>query len=196
MSRRKPKENPQSALLGDLESIRSLLEDDDEDVQEPADADLDDIEVPVLEDIVDDDDQQPEPVPEPVPDPEPVGADSIRESAKQDSRIESAPTEPGLDDGLFRALLSDEWRNSASEILKEAREAIDEHRADWTPEETDALNDALKVRIDATMQGWMRGMVVTHMADLHETLLKALSDELTTTIDNIIEGRSETSDGE
>lgn len=172
MSRRKPKENPQNVLLGDLESIRKLLEDEEGEIQQKpagAEADLDDLEVPVLEDIFD-----------PDPDPDPAG---------------TGPTTPALDDDLFRALLSDQWRDSANAVLREAREVIDEHQADWTPEATDTLNDILKARIDATIQGWMRGMVVTHMAELHEIMLKALSKDLRTTIDDIIEQRNESSDG-
>ncbi len=172
MTRRKPKENPQNVLLGDLESIRKLLEDDEGEIQQKpagAEADLDDVKVPVLEDIFD-----------PDPDPDPAG---------------TAPTTPALDDDLFRALLSDQWRDSANAVLREAREVIDEHQADWTPEATDTLNDILKARIDATIQGWMRGMVVTHMAELHEIMLKALSKDLRTTIDDIIEQRNESSDG-
>jgi hypothetical protein len=119
------------------------------------------------------------------------------EEPDPDSQTESAPnSEPGLGDDLFKALLSDEWRNSASEVLSQARETIDEHGTDWTLAETETLNDALKVQIDATMQGWMRGMLVTHMADLHQILLQALSEELSTTIDNIIHQRNETPDGE
>lgn len=162
--KRKPAANPQNALLGDLESIRTLLE-DDEDAPEAAGTDLDDLEVPVLEDVVE---------------------------SEADADIEpTRAREFGLDDDLFRALLSDEWRDSASEILKQAREAIGEHSDDWRDEETDAFSDALKVRIDAIIQGWMRGMVVTHMADLHQMLLTALSTELKTTIEDIIEHPSE-----
>jgi hypothetical protein len=213
MARRKPKEDPQNALLGDLESIRTLLDDDNNDEEEelagtqgPSDRQLDDIEVPVLEDVVEDDggegagtvaldvaepaSNDEDSVPAAIPAAIPAAKDE--ETATQPS---PAPEEFGLDDDLFRALLSDEWRDSASEILKEAREVIGEHRTDWTPAETDALNDALKVRIDQTMQGWMRGMVVTHMADLHATLLKELSTELTAAIDNIIGLRDEGNEG-
>ena len=198
MNQRKASEDPQNALLGDLESIRSLLDDDDEAPRAEDDAlrskepEVEDLEVPVLEDVVDDQKT------------EDVGGDS---GAESDSRTESAPTgegsgsAPRLDDDLFRALLSDAWRDSAGEILKQAREVIDEHSAQWSPSETDTLNDALKVRIDATIQGWMRGMVVTHMADLHELLLKELSAELKATIDTIIKQRNiergnETTDGQ
>ena len=185
MSRRKAKQNPQNALLGDLESIRTLLDDDeleDGDAPQPPAPEVDDIDVPVLEDIV----------------AEEVVAeeDAAANDAAADSDVADQETETqGLNDDLFQALLSDEWRNSANEVLNQARNVIAEHRADWSPEETDTLNDALKVRIDQTIQGWMRGMVVTHIADLHETLLKELSDELKITIDNIIEQRNETTDG-
>lgn len=186
MSRRKAKENPQNALLGDLESIRTLLEDDDEALEAP-EPDVDDIDVPVLEDIVAENaDENSDEYKEDV-----AANDAVAENDDPNGEPETS----GLNDDLFQALLSDEWRNSAGEVLKQARDVIAEHREDWSPEETDTLNDALKVRIDQTIQGWMRGMVVTHIADLHETLLKELSDELKITINNIIEQRNETTDG-
>ena len=189
MSRRKAKQNPKNALLGDLESIRTLLDDDeleDGDALPLPEPDVDDIDVPMLEDVVAE-----ENLPENAGEEDAAANDAV---ADNDVAREEAET-PGLNHDLFQALLSDEWRNSAGEVLKQARSAIAEHRTDWSPEETDTLNDALKVRIDQTIQGWMRGMVVTHIADLHETLLRELSDELKITIDNIIEQRNETTDG-
>ena len=211
MNRRKATEDPQSALLGDLESIRTLLEDDDDDAPTLPEPASDDIEVPVLEDIVDTDINNTVGGGSSVPESVNCGAgDWVPESGSATdsppptgvsagSATESPPAtvgRPGLGDDLFRALLSDEWRASANEILEQARHVIGEHRADWTPAETDSLNDALKVRIDATIQGWMRGMVVKHMADLHELLLRELADELRSAIDDIIEQRSEKTDGE
>jgi hypothetical protein len=196
VARRKPKEDPQNALLGDLESIRTLLDDEDDgdELQPKAGKELDNVEVPVLEDVVEDAAQGAKASADlgaSAEDRAEEHAEDTAEGTQPDTGSAPATEEFGLDDDLFRALLSDEWRDSASEILKEAREAIGEHRTDWTPEETDALNDALKVRIDQTMQGWMRGMVVTHMADLHTMLLKELSTELRSAIDNIIGLRNE-----
>ena len=92
-----------------------------------------------------------------------------------------------MDDDLFQVLLGDEWRNSAALVFNQAREKIEQNSPQWAPEDTDELNAALKIRIDETMQGWMRGMLIEHIANLHETLLEVLSRELPTIIDDIIE---------
>jgi hypothetical protein len=197
VSRSKPQSESQNALLGDLESIRTLLEDDEArdaaapttDEELSADrvagkaandpTDSDEPQVPVLDDVVD------------------TNTDPVTNLPTKSIPADGPgpAIETPLDDDLFRVLLSDEWRESASEILNKARAAIDEHRAHWSPEETDSLNDALKVRIDATIQGWMRGMVVTRMAELHELLARAMSDELKVTIEKIIDKR-EAPDGQ
>jgi len=191
MNRRKHEANPQkSALLDDLESIRTLLADDGN--QPGPDPAVED-EVPVLDDVV---------AEETIAAPEagqavPAGPTRSAGPTDADWPVAAPAREPGLDDDLFRALLSDEWRTSASDVLQQARDLIGAHGDDWSPAETDLLTDALKVRIDATVQGWMRGMVITHMADLHTRLREALSEELERTIDHIIDQRSsETPDGQ
>lgn len=148
---------PQNVLLGDLESIRELFDEEQESQAQPAE------QVPLLDDVVD------------IPDGEPAGTDQ-----------DPATMGPQLSDDLFQALLGDEWRTSAALVFSQAREKIGENSPHWAPEDTDELNAALKVRIDETMQGWMRGMVIEHMANLHETLLEVLSAELPSMIDDII----------
>ncbi len=103
VNRRSPGEKPQNHLLGDLESIRKLLEDDEDQLLEPRATQepvADDIEVPVLEDIFD-----------PVPNAHLSGTD-----------IGETTATPGLDETLIRALLSDTWRDSVDTILEQARE--------------------------------------------------------------------------
>ena len=150
----KQPKKPQNALLGDLESIRDLFDEDPEPTATPPPE-----EVPTLDDVVD------------IPD-EPAPA---------------AEQGPRMDDDLFQVLLGDEWRTSAALVFSQAREKIEQNSPQWAPEDTDELNAALKVRIDETMQGWMRGMLIEHIANLHETLLEVLSRELPTIIDDIIE---------
>ncbi|MCZ6711966.1 MAG: hypothetical protein O7B25_16495 [Gammaproteobacteria bacterium] len=177
MSRHSPDEKPQNALLGDLESIRKLLEDNEDQANEPRATNepvLDDIEVPVLEDIFD-----------PGHNTDLSGTD-----------INATTATPRLDESLVRVLLGDTWRESADTILKQAREVLDEHQTDWTPATANSLNDALKSCIDATIQDWISDIVVAHMAELHERMLEAVSGELKTTLDDIVKQHSGSSDGQ
>jgi len=164
-----PKE-PQSDLLGDLESIRELFDADAAAETEAAQA------VPLLDDVVE------------IPEAEPDSAEHPAPPAAFGTQMQ---------DDLFQALLGDEWRDSAAEVFQQARAKIEENSPQWAPEDTDELNDALKVRIDETMQGWMRGMVIEHMANLHETLLDVLAAELPQMIDNIVtSARTKDTDGQ
>ena len=177
MSRHSPDENPQNDLMDDLESIRKLLEDDEDPVQDPPATNepvVQDVEVPVLEDIFD-----PDPNPD-LPATE-IGAAAITST---------------LDESLMRALLGDTWRDSANNILEQAREVIHERQADLTPEAANWLNDALKSRIDETIRDWMGRIVVAHMAELHERMLADLSEALKATLDDIVEQHSESFDGQ
>ncbi len=153
---------PKNALLGDLESIRDLFDEADDEPETTSTP------VPLLDEIVD---------------------DVVDEAHTADPQSHHADQAPGLDDDLFHALLGDTWRDSAARVLDQARDRIEDHREQWTPEDTDALNAALKVRIDETMQGWMRSLVVAHMADLHEAMLEMLTNELEGMIDEIIATR-------
>lgn len=158
--RERPSGSHSSGLLGDLESIRSLLE---ENAADPAPAGDD--EVPLLEDVV-------------------HGGVSINETfVSGEGDFDTSDDTSGLNEDIFKALLSDEWRESARELLDEARAAIEQHQTEWTPEHTDELNAALKVRIDETMQHWLRDLVASRIDDLRRELLTAMSEQIRATID-------------
>ncbi|HEX7036676.1 MAG TPA: hypothetical protein VF210_12930 [Pseudomonadales bacterium] len=146
-------ERTPSDLLGDLESIRSLLDDDADD------------DVPLLEDVV-------------------HGGVSVNETflAGEGDFSETGDPSSGLNDDLFKALLSDEWRESARELLDEARAAIERHQAEWTPRHTDELNQALRARIDSTVQEWLQAVVRERVDELRQTLLAAVSEQIRSTI--------------
>lgn len=175
MSEDKGKSSGASALLGDLESIRTLL--DEQDAGDSTDPEADpegvsagpeaaepaaptDDDVPLLEDVV-------------------HGGVSLKESffAGEGDFVENEEA-GGLDDDIFKALLSDEWRDSARGLLDEARGVIEAHQNEWTPEHTDELNAALKVRIDQTLERWLHELVQRHIGDLRETLLRSVGNEL------------------
>lgn len=159
-----------SGLLGDLESIRSLLEE-----AEPADPAADhaasggdtggDDDVPLLEDVV-------------------HGGVSVNETFfSGEGDFQDSGEASGLNEDVFKALLSDEWRESARELLDQAREAIEQHQTEWTPAHTDELNEALKVRMDQTLQQWLREALASRVDELRHTLLTALSDEIQRSIE-------------
>lgn len=150
-----------SGLLGDLESIRNLL-----DEGERAEGEPDDRDVPLLEDVV-------------------HGGVSVNETflaGEGDFAETDGPS--GLDEEVFKALLSDDWRDSARELLEEARAVIERHQTEWTPAHTDELNQALKVRIDRTLQRWLQDLVQSRVDELRTVLLEAVSAELRGTVES------------
>ncbi|MFW6092496.1 MAG: hypothetical protein ACODAC_00890 [Pseudomonadota bacterium] len=156
-------------LLGDLESIRTLLDEDagdaspeSRDSAAPAGPAADDEDVPLLEDV--------------------VGVNRTFVSRQQD--FDAAAGDSGLDERLFEALLSDEWRESARDMLDEARAAVEQHQAEWTPEHTAQLNDALRTRIDRTVQRWLREVVESRMDELRRELLTAVSEQVRATMED------------
>lgn len=179
-----PRKRPTSGLLGDLETIRSLLQEEENERQAtgqrsadeapPPDSERDsgaadtagpeDDDVPLLEDVV-------------------HGGVSINESflSGEGDFVDSGEAS-GLNDEIFKALLSDEWRESARDLMDQARAAIEEHQTEWTPAHTDELNEALKVRIDETLQHWLRTVVLSRIDELRRELLDAVSEQIHDTI--------------
>jgi hypothetical protein len=151
----------QNTLLGDLESIRSLLEIP----TSPAVSDdsADSADVPMLEDMVD-------------------GAFTVSESVlssrtsfDDDGGVAGAS---GLADETIKALLGDEWRASARRILSDARATIEDAAgARWSPQQADALNKALKVRIDDTLDDWLADVMYARIDELRSRLLALLEME-------------------
>lgn len=169
-------EGSKDDLLDDLENIRSLL--DKEQLQAAAAAE----------------DAQSE-VPSPVPLLDDVigGGLGVDESplTERTADIESID---GLDDDLFAALLSDAWKSSATAMLKETRADIEANRESWSPEHTDSLNEALRIRIDETLKVWLAELVRSNLTDLRETLLKAVDDQLKQEIKTFLAENARASD--
>lgn len=138
-------------LLGDLESLRSILDEDDE----PAG---DDAAVPLLDDVVSDAAATDEP---------------------------SATISHEMDEDLFQALLSDDWRESAAAIMGQAPEIIGQAAA-WTAEEIGALKEALRFELDETLSAWTRDALERHANALRTELVDALSEELKPAVDRIM----------
>jgi len=153
-----PRDNEvQNTLLGDLESIRALLEmPQSPDVVDEAD------DVPMLEDMVE-------------------GALSVSEgmlTSRTSMDDDNACGTSRLADETIRTLLGDEWRSSARRILANARATIEEAAEQWSPEQADALNESLKVRIDATLDDWLTDVMYARIDDLRSRLLRLLEVEI------------------
>jgi hypothetical protein len=152
--RKRPPANRTSALLGDLESIRTLLEQSGDD--EP----VSDDDVPLLEDVV-------------------HGGVSVNETfLSGEGDFDETGQESRLDEDVFKTLLSERWRDSASELLDQARAEIGRHQAVWTAAHSDELNRALQERIDHALQNWLHVLVHSRMDELHTLLLDVIQSEI------------------
>jgi hypothetical protein len=155
----------QNTLLGDLESIRSLLDMS----PAPAVAEDESRDVPMLEDMVD-------------------GAFTVNESlltsrASIDDSGDAmhrsgAGGKSGLADDTIKALLGDEWRSAARQILADARATVEGAGGSWSEQHTRVLNDTLKLRIDHTVDDWLTEMMHARIEDLRSQLLAVLQREI------------------
>lgn len=168
-------ERSKDDLLDDLENIRSLLDKEqlknaasDEANSEPVNP------VPLLDDV--------------------VGGGLGLDESPLTERTADIEDVGGLDDDLFAALLGDAWKTSAAEMLKETRADIEANRERWSPEHTDSLNEALRVRIDETLKVWLAELVHSNLADLRDTLLRAIDDQLKQEIKTFLAEKANPSD--
>jgi hypothetical protein len=147
-----------STLLGDLESIRSLLEMPEAPITDETD------DVPVLQDMVE-------------------GAFTVNESVLtsrssfEDDTVAGAG-KSGLDDDTIKVLLGDEWRAGARKILADARTAVEGAGGTWSSTQLNTLNESLKVRIDHTLDDWLVEMMNSRIDDLRTRLLAILETEI------------------
>ncbi len=150
----------QNKLLGDLESIRALLDVPSDSASAPDDSD----DVPVLEDMVE-------------------GAFTVNESvltsrSSFDDGVAAGAGKSGLADDTIKALLGDEWRAQARKILSDARSTVEGSGGDWSAAQLNSLNESLKVRIDRTLDDWLVEMMNSRIDDLRTRLLTILEHEL------------------
>ncbi len=81
-------------------------------------------------------------------------------------------------DDTIKALLGDEWRGAARQILADARSAVEGTGGRWSAQQTRALNDSLKLRIDLTVDDWLTEMMHARIEDLRSRLLAVLEQEI------------------
>jgi hypothetical protein len=140
----------QNALLGDLESIRALLEvptlpDDGEDV-------------PMLDDMV-------------------GGGYSVNEARLTGpASLVSEGGASALADETIEALLGDEWRERADQILAGVRVSVDDIDAEGALEHE--FDEQLRRRIARTLDDWLAEIVQTRIDLLRARMLDLLDIEL------------------
>jgi hypothetical protein len=164
-SRKPPSREAQNALLGDLESIRSLLE--PVAAKSPPNPEPIEEDIPTLDDIVEG---------------EELHAGAQVEPSRTDAphapapKVSRSPT--GLADDAFDALLGDEWRDAADRILEDARARLDERAGQWSTEDANDFMEALQQRLNGVVHGWLAEVVRRELEDLRETLTAAIGLEI------------------
>lgn len=154
-------------LLGDLDSIRTLLDEEEKqtrtaDEQPTPDAE----EVPVLQDVVD-------------------GALQVDESPLTGRAALSTDGTAALGDDTIKALLGDQWKENAAEIIANARNAVAADGTEWSPEQTDELGKVLKARLDGIVNIWLSRIVADGIDDLRSQLINAMEAEVTSRIEGL-----------
>lgn len=167
MSRKKKQPKPANTLLGDLESIRNLLEKD-------SPGNVTDLpEIPTLDDMID-------------------GGLEVDESPLLGkAKLQTDNHHPSvLSDSAIRALLGSEWQQSADGIVAAARNALGEHSADWTSQHARDLNADLQDKLNQTLKGWLSQTLSEHIDELRECLLDAVEEELKAQLDKLVQQES------
>jgi hypothetical protein len=101
-----------------------------------------------------------------------------RESLSRASIDDGAGGKSGLADDTIKALLGDEWRSAARQILADARATVEGAGGSWSAQHTHTLNESLKLRIDHTVDDWLTEMMHTRIEDLRSRLLAVLEREI------------------
>lgn len=158
-SRKPPSREAQNALLGDLESIRSLLEPDASRAARRRAAEPKDDDIPTLDDVVD-------------------GAPRVDEPSHRTPPGTDRKPPTGLADETFDALLGDQWREAADRILEDARAQLESRTAEWAGDDASDFAEALKTRLNDVVRGWLAEVVRTQLEDLRETLTAAIEIEI------------------
>ncbi len=156
MSRKKKRRTESgNTLLGDLESIRGLLE---QDTVREADENPN---IPVLDDMID-------------------GGMEVDETPLQ-GKIRLQPTTQhsgGLTEGAIKALLGKEWQKTAENIISTAREDLNEQASVWQSQNNDELIEALHMKLDQTLNNWLSQIFSQHIDELRRDLLATVEEEI------------------
>lgn len=178
---------PKEKLVGDLETLVTLLEEgkdptldmfaDEPVMASPPAPEAQPAAEPPIDTVV----------PESVVQPEALTPQLPAESAAlpEFERLErttadfSATLPPPQNQDLFDALLGAGWEAESNELLQTASATIQDQKLDWNPEDTEALTDALRVRLEQSINGWLSTTLAEQVGLLRQQLLVDLQDELT-----------------
>lgn len=158
--------------MGDLETIRALLEEDDgqEQVgQEDGLAAQHDAPTP-FNDIVTDNVQ-------------PNGETPAMHSLAPDFAIAPAQAADPINIADAHAdprtsVHKNSFKAETGLVMSRARALIEEHPNAWSPQQTDELCAALKVRIDDTVHQWIDETLNRHRKSLEDRLVQTIQNEL------------------
>jgi hypothetical protein len=157
---RKPA-GPENSLLGDLESIRALLESGQPKKGAPRTAEPEQgSDVPMLDDVVE-------------------GALRVDESPLSGRDFDRDAQGPsGLADEAIKALMGDEWRESADRIISAAHRSMRDASSRWSDAQTDTLAATLRRRIDGVLEDWVNEIALANLDSLRRRVLEAIEDEI------------------
>ena len=173
----KKQTDPRKSLVAELESIRVLLGGETPDPEIPL-LEVPLPEVPLLDDVV----------------PEASQSEGTQTNTQIINEITRRADVSG---DLMETLLDEEWRTRTLQLLSCARESIKRLDAEWTPAFTEELNEALCVRMNETVNAWLRTAIAQHADELRSTLNNALSEEIASSITRLSNSQnSEGADGE
>lgn len=176
------KANPDS-LMGDLETIRELLEEEDWPADQADTCSLDSVSNTEPDVAAATSDSELAARAElPMADAEPLlprtdlGATP---DLTPDATIEvSAEVEPTSRPAAAQDLFDRAFTSETDVVMSRARALIQEHPNAWSPQQTDELCDALKVRIDDTVHRWIDETLARHRRVLEDRLVKTIQNEL------------------
>jgi len=185
-----------NGLMGDLESIKALLEEDElEAVPESLSEALNPL--PEVEELTEVAPEETSPdaattdaaldedtateidtpiVQEPIQSFDP--ATGLSEPILSDALLSEARPAKPLAETKLEDLLSDDFHDATAEVMQRARGLINQHANNWSPQQTDDLANALRVRIDEAVASWIKVSLDAHALELQQRLLNAVRDEL------------------
>lgn len=164
---------PKEKLVGDLETLVTLLDEGkdptlDMFADEPMGA------APAVATALENEAQ---PANATVAQPEPPAPDPVTSSATAPSLAPPSVTSAQNQD-LFDALLGTGWEAQSNELLQAASATIQAQKLDWNPEDSEALTEALRVRLEQSINGWLNTTLTEQVELLRQQLLLDLQQEL------------------
>ena len=175
MSSRKP---PKAELVGDLETLRTLLDEDDNptlDLFAPLESTEPAQTIRVGEPAIDASTDLPSTTDEP-------NEIAPKEITPNEQSFDEAPLPQGSNNDLFESLLGKDWVVESEALLQQTSATIQQQPLDWNPDDTQALTDALRTRLTQTVNGWLQSVLSANVANLRLQLIEAMSNELETRV--------------